>query len=108
MAMRPCLRSTARRRSKPSGCVVERPRGSQKPAGAWTPMRVSSTDALARAVVAGAAAGAWKAAAEPARRARTTFCCDGDGRVARGASLVSDSFWARARRVSHLWLVSRL
>jgi len=41
-------------------------------------MRVSSTDALARAVVAGAAAGAWKAAAEPARRARTTFCCDGD------------------------------
>ena len=45
MAMRPCLRSTARRRSKPSGCVVERPSGSQKPAGAWTPMRVSSTDA---------------------------------------------------------------
>jgi len=89
MAMRPCLRSTARRRSKPSGCVVERPRGSQKPAGAWTPMRVSSTDALARAVVAGAAAGAWKAAAEPARRARTTFCCDGDGtqRLSRGSGV---------------------
>jgi hypothetical protein len=41
------------------------------------------------AVAAGAAAGAWKAAAEPARRARTTFCCEGRGgsRAARLFSL---------------------
>jgi len=31
------------------------------------------------AVAAGAAAGPWKAAAEPVRRAMTTFCCEGDG-----------------------------
>mmetsp|Transcript_8369 Transcript_8369/g.21291 ORF Transcript_8369/g.21291 Transcript_8369/m.21291 type:complete len:200 (+) Transcript_8369:450-1049(+) len=72
MAMRPCLRSTARRRTNASGpSLATKPSGSRKPAGACTPSVDSST--ARSAVEAGAAAGAWKAAADERQRAIASF-----------------------------------
>merc|ERR1719409_546147 len=84
MEMRPCLRSTARRRTNASGpSLATKPSGSRKPAGACTPSCDSST--ARSAVEAGAAAGAWKAAAEERQRAIASFifekgvCAGGGG-----------------------------
>merc|ERR1719225_215089 len=64
--IRPCLRSTARRRSKDSGSVSSQPSGSKTPSGSVTPS--SSSFTMLRLVLTRGIDEGVKAAAEPRRR----------------------------------------